>query len=566
MADGKVPYASSLSKLRQLLERAARDGDLNKAAAAAGLEKRFRDYYAAACEVLGFATRRRPGRLVLSALGREFVATDPGSSSEAALLRRAINASSVAHVVPTLLAARGPTREQVEVLLQTNGAMTASTAEQRAPALLRWRAHVLRGESQLTLTPSLAASAEAQYEGRKVLRALEIQNFKAFGDAKGRDRTRVETPPLTVLAGANGAGKSTVLQALDVLGALVRGNITQMLEAHGWEYADLPHLRSPKQSISFKAEVEVGESVLEWSLTLGTRRHPGIAEEIVRKRAADGRESLVLLERTGRRVTLVRESTRDRLTLPLVTLPQSWLGTLDANAPQDRASFPGLLALKDWAERIRPFWSLDPALLRTASRNDATHVGARGGDLASFLHRLKRRDDKGFRAFVKKVARYYPRLVDIEPRSANYGWKYLAIKERWNGDETSFNAKQVSDGLLRLLAVASIPYWEETPSVVLLDEVENGLHPRLIGGIVQLLEEIAKETQVVATTHSPITLNYVPESSARLVTRGGSGIVRVTPLTETHGYARLRAHFEPGELWYNAGEERLVPAKRGRRT
>lgn len=563
MAENIVPYASSLAKLRQLLEAAARLGDLKKAATAAKLGKRFRGYYAAACESLGLAARKH-GKLVLSKLGRELVATDPGSAEEAALFRRAIEGSSVMRVAPSLLAPTGPTREDLYKALETKAPMSPSTAEQRGGALLRWRDHVLRGESQLTLTSSLARPAAARYQGRAVLRAIEIQNFKAFGDAAGRERTRIETAPLTVLAGRNGAGKSTVLQALDVLGALVRGNITQMLEAHGWEYADLPHLRSATQTISFKAEVEIGDNVLDWSLTLAPRRHPGVAAEEVELRASDGRESVKLLQRIGRRVTLVRETTRERVTLPPVTLPQSWLGTLDPNARQDRDSFPGLLSLKSWAERIRPFWSLDPALLRAASRNKTTHVGARGGDLASFLHRLKRRDDKRFRAFVARVRRHYQPLVDVEPRSANFGWKYLAIRERWNGDETSFNAKQVSDGLLRLLAVASIPDWEELPSVVLLDEIENGLHPRLIGGIVRLLEDITSKTQVVATTHSPITLNYVPAPSTRLVTRGDSGVVRVTPLTETRGFERLRAHFEPGELWYNVGEERLVPPKRRR--
>jgi predicted ATPase len=69
---------------------------------------------------------------------------------------------------------------------------------------------------------------------------------------------------------------------------------------------------------------------------------------------------------------------------------------------------------------------------------------------------------------------------------------------------------------------------------------------------------VTKETQVLATTHSPLTLNYVPEESTQIVTRGVHGTLRITPLRKTHNFAKLREHFEPGELWYNVGEERRV--------
>lgn len=69
---------------------------------------------------------------------------------------------------------------------------------------------------------------------------------------------------------------------------------------------------------------------------------------------------------------------------------------------------------------------------------------------------------------------------------------------------------------------------------------------------------------MIATTHSPITLNCVPAASTRLVTRGSGGTVVVTPLTETKNFPRLREHFDPGELWYNVGEDTLVKQKRGR--
>ncbi len=566
MPDDSIPQAKSLAKIRQFIEEAARTRSLEAAGALLGLTQRHIGYHAAAAETLRLANRR-DGSLHVTALGRRLSATEPGSREEAKIWRTAIEQSaSVGLLASLVLGSRSPSSEEVERRLVAAG-LAASTARHRAGTLMRWRHDVLQQETQgqLGLHPGGSGSMDMRYRGRAMLRSLRIESFKAFSTTKGRKgatSTPIRFAPLTVFVGPNGAGKTTVLQALDILGSLVRMNISEMLEAHGWEYADLPHLRSKTPSISLQVEIELGAAVVEWTLTLGTRLHPGIAGELVRTRGLDDAIWLTLLERKGRQITVTRESTGERLVTPLLTLPQSWLATLDATAREDAASFPGLLALKSWAERIHAFWSLSPATLRSPSRGATERVGPRGDDLASFLFRLKKNRPKRFDAFVKRVAHHYPRLVQIVPRSGQYGWKYLDITERWNGEKATFNARQVSDGLLRLMAVASVPEWDTPPSIVLLDEVENGLHPRLIGGIAALLDEVSATTQVAVTTHSPITLNYVPAESTRLVTRGRGGAVTVTPLDETKNYSKLREHFQPGELWYNAGEERLVRSGR----
>jgi predicted ATPase len=563
-AETKIPYASNLWKLRRLLEEVDASGDLAAAGSRVALSRRFVDYYGAAAEVLGLAKRAK-GTLVLSAMGRALLATKSGTPFEAAIFRKAIEECAVVmRVAPTLLADRGPTEAELELQLRQAG-LAASTAEQRAKALMRWRKYILQHERQLPISSPVNGPRVPRYNGRPMLRKLKILNFKAFGEGNGgveASAPQLSLQPLTILAGPNGAGKSTILQALDVLGFLVRGSIAEMLEAHGWDYGDLPHLRSARQTVSLEVELDVGGSILVWNLTLGTRKHPGIAAETIKARGRDDAAWRVLLQRSGRNVEVLDESRGVSEPMPPVTHPQSWLSTLDPR--EDAARVPGLLKVKAWAEGIHAFWSLDPSALRAPSRSASDRIGSRGGDLASFLFRLQRSQRTRFMRFVQRVRRYYPRLVKLEARSGKYGWKRLEITERWNRETATFNARQVSDGLLRMMVVASLPEWRMPPSLVLLDEVENGLHPRLVGGICGLLSELSSEIQVVATTHSPITLNYVPAEATLLVTRSRSGTATVTPLKETKSYARLREQFEPGELWYNVGEERLLDTKGAR--
>ena len=560
-----IPQADVLPKLRALIEKAVASGDFHEAGRAVGLTERHVGYYAAAAEALGLV-KREGRRFVVLPLGHRLRATRPHTREEAGVWRQAIEESAVVRSVhPDVLGKRAPTKHVLAQAIMAAG-HTRLTAERRAETLLRWRQQVLAAETQGVLPVAEATAtfaAGVRYSVPLQLRSLRIHSFKAFGEPSGRTQRGshgIPLEPLTVFFGPNGAGKSTILQAVDVLGALVRGNITEMLSSHGWDYADLPHLRSSKQTITIEAELITGDTVVEWHLTLGARKYPGVAAELVRTRGRDRAEWTVLLERKGRSIQCLRESTGDLELRERLTLAQSWLSTLEPR--EDATHYPGLLAVKAWAEQIHAFWSLNPAVLRAKSRAGTREIGAHGEDIASFLFHLRKHRPQRFAAFTNRVRRYYPRLVDIQTRSGQYGWKHLEITERWNGEKATFNAHQVSDGLLRMMAVASLPEWEKAPSLLLLDEVENGLHPRLLGGIADLLREISATTQVLATTHSPITLNYVDPRAARLVTRGRGGGVVVTPLTETKDYERLRRHFEPGELWYNAGEQHLVGARR----
>ena len=67
----------------------------------------------------------------------------------------------------------------------------------------------------------------------------------------------------TVFAGRNGAGKSTVLQALDFLSQLARGDIEGWLEQRGWSAADLRCKLRKESNITFTVSFQVttGEKI-----------------------------------------------------------------------------------------------------------------------------------------------------------------------------------------------------------------------------------------------------------------------------------------------------------------
>lgn len=155
----------------------------------------------------------------------------------------------------------------------------------------------------------------------------------------------------------------------------------------------------------------------------------------------------------------------------------------------------------------------------------------------------------------------YPRLVGVDLRSERAGWIRLAVTERWGNRELMFNAQQVSDGLLRLLAIAALAWSPTPPSLVMFDEIENGLHPHLLGAVIELLQSVADNgTQVIATTHSPVALNYVKSAEQVLIAHRDSttGEASLTPMHLSRAYQRVESVMDPGEAWFNLGEERLL--------
>jgi hypothetical protein len=70
----------------------------------------------------------------------------------------------------------------------------------------------------------------------------------------------------------------------------------------------------------------------------------------------------------------------------------------------------------------------------------------------------------------------------------------------------------MSDGILRVLAIATLLYVDNPPSVVMFEEPENGIHPQLLRVVVQMLRELTlrklvPSPQVIFTTHSPYVLD-----------------------------------------------------------
>ena len=174
---------------------------------------------------------------------------------------------------------------------------------------------------------------------------------------------------------------------------------------------------------------------------------------------------------------------------------------------------------------IRIF-DLDPKELKKPSSMVSTKIlDENGANLASILQTILRKKErskkltsllKGFLPFVDNVS------VEHNPdKSVSY-----KIKECYYNK--SFYANFLSDGTVSILALILALYFEDHSNIIILEEPERNIHPKLLANLISSAEDVSKEKQVIITTHNPELLKYASCDDVRMVTRANCGNTSVT--------------------------------------
>lgn len=118
-------------------------------------------------------------------------------------------------------------------------------------------------------------------------------------------------------------------------------------------------------------------------------------------------------------------------------------------------------------------------------------------------------------------------------------------------------AEQASEGTLLVTALAVAMCAESRPPLILLDDVETGLHPTAQIELMRHLKAIATAEggpQIFVTTHSPFVLDGVEPDHVWVVAADAKGIAHVRRLSEHPRVEEAAALLETGELWTTFGD------------
>lgn len=155
----------------------------------------------------------------------------------------------------------------------------------------------------------------------------------------------------------------------------------------------------------------------------------------------------------------------------------------------------------------------DGALVKAAGAiDDNRFLRPDASNLAAFLYLLQQTKPDHFRNIedvLRQIAPFFDRF-NLGPSLLSPDKIRLEWKEK--GSDAYFNASLLSDGTLRFMCLATLLLQPNLPALILLDEPELGLHPAAVVLLADLLSSAATRTQVLVATQSVTLVNqFEPE-------------------------------------------------------
>jgi predicted ATPase len=368
---------------------------------------------------------------------------------------------------------------------------------------------------------------------------IRIKGFRALKDVE------IALPagkPL-VLIGENGSGKSTILDALAMIGAAANGRAGRaILDRGGWEAITWAGrstevelcVRFSERSAVFKKE----GAPVEYMVRFGSlRSNPTVLDEEVRiyKQGLGKRPFVALKGGAASWVSNVQTRLTD------VVAPVAMDGSIVTNAvlPSivDEARYPTPMHVKEALQSIAFYQSF--ALGAAPDGGEGAHeaINARpvertrrikstGRDLLNALHTLSQEYPEAWRALLSDLRAVLPWCQEIRfPPGAGRGLITLTWRDERSG--ATLYLDDMSEGMRVYLALLAALHAPDEPALIAFDEPERSLHPRAMRRFVKVMESRAEKTPILMATHADRLLDYLgdPAASLRIMRfSSGSGV------------------------------------------
>ena len=413
-----------------------------------------------------------------------------------------------------------------------------------------------------------------------MIRDLTIENFKSYRQAT------LPLAPLTLLIGANASGKSNLIEAIRFFSWMAQGrrldDIMEKLQQEGIV------IRGTLESLLFDM-AQSGTLVLGCTLTntdewehlriemlLEDERDMRILAESVRSSSS----AVPLYEikppgdpfkheisvaynnfaRGGRKPT-VPCSDRQAIFTQL-DIPSRF------NEGLARETIPDIAA--KFQQTLRDILFLDPnphgmglysSIVDNSLRGD-------GSNLSSVLYDLC--EEKKQKEQVLLFIRALPEqdIADIRFLKTPRNEVMVQLVESFAGKKKNRDALVLSDGTLRVLAISAALLSAPEGSLVIIEEIDNGVHPSRAGILLHNIQETAeaRKLRVLLTSHNPALLDTLPTEAIPNVVacyrdpqRGDSCLVRLEDMSD---YAELVAYGPLGQLMTRGVLDRFLKNQR----
>ena len=374
---------------------------------------------------------------------------------------------------------------------------------------------------------------------------LSVKNFKSIQELE------MELGRVTVLIGANGCGKSNILEAIALCSAAAGNKLDhEFLASRGIRVPDDPHfMRSAFEAKHTQDNISI--------LVAQRRDKPSNVDDKVEDETGfrcilqnkDNSPYSTWSDTMTNQITRIEDAYKSaRSTSQAVLEGHNDTQVLEAVEALLEELVKAELQL-DKIKRIQHSTELQDFLvyspenssLRTfETEGQIQPLGIKGEGLFKLLTVLSSQENKEQLNEIKKRLALLDWFDDFEVvNGSSTGQRILNIKDRYLDDSLSyFTQKSANEGFLFLLFYFTLFISKETPSFFAIDNIDASLNPKLCSQLVKELVDLAKthNKQAIVTTHNPAILDGLDlnddEQRLFVVSRNKLGHTKVKRITK----------------------------------
>jgi predicted ATPase len=369
---------------------------------------------------------------------------------------------------------------------------------------------------------------------------LSIHGFRRLQDVQ------LSLRPLNVMIGANGIGKTSVLDVLSLLANSAQGKLSGSITDLSGLTSVLTYDRTEDLRFGISMEVPSHEP-LRYLLRL---RPQGVAyvlaeEKLSQQRPGHPQPFLHVDSRgpdvkyfEGDQKKLVRPNwDHNPLETSLSQVPKMFQEPEDFRKRLASSTFYHVLNV-DPRSPVRLPQPIQPATL----------PGRNGEELVSCLFYLRETERDRFDSIEDSLRSAFPRFDRLEFPPVAAGTLALAWRE--TGFSKPLYMHQLSEGTLRFLWLATLLQSPGLTALTLLDEPEVSLHPELLSLLADLLREASGRTQLMVATHSDRLIRFLEPKEVVAMDTTDDGMATLTWADQLDIDKWLK-DYSLDELWSN---------------
>ncbi|MBE9051548.1 AAA family ATPase [Nostocales cyanobacterium LEGE 11386] len=422
-----------------------------------------------------------------------------------------------------------------------------------------------------------------------MLKQLILENWKSFRYAE------LPLDPLTVLIGTNASGKSNVVEALEFLQRIAQGeNIEAALAGDkklssirgGVEWA----ARKPESQFTLKVLVQGEEETTDYLYVIQIQTIPEVRviEEYIEFHTLKENSKIEQAQvfyvnssnfsnKSGLKFISSRISPREFMQLnesiKINLLPdkdivdilnEDYLPLRDKVTNLVISTLEQLLILNPIPSKMRNYSRLSKKL-----ESDASNIA---GVLATLPQEQKLEVESTLSTYIKDLPEGDIKKVWAEKVGRFGKDAMLYCQEEWKpGEITEIDARSMSDGTLRFLAILTALLTRPEGSQIVIEKIDNGLHPSRAKLLVKILREIGskRKIDILLTTHNPALLDALgPEIVPFIVVAhrdSETGESKLSILEEIDNLPLLLASGTLGRLATKGAIERSLSDKKNQK-